>query len=148
MLQEHRHRWENRPNYFYADSGSSAGKYLNRIEEAGLARWSVSYNKWTSVLDRLASELPDSQWSLPDPADPLKEQFAWLKHQPGECQNPQRFATVRWKEEGDLDKLAAYKVLFDSVRRSSSATNSKGPRSRASAKCSAGSICIARPVRV
>jgi hypothetical protein len=110
LLQEHRHRWENRPNYFYADSGSSAGKYLNRIEEAGLARWSVSYNKWTSVLDRLAAELPDSQWSLPDPADPLKEQFAWIKHQPGECRNPQRFAAVRWKKDGDLMWRYAYVV--------------------------------------
>ena len=102
LLQEHQHRWNTRPSYFYADSGSSAGKFLNRIEQAGFGRWSVSYNKWTSVLERLAGELPDNQWSAPTPADPLQEQFTWLKHQPGECQTPQRFATVRWKEEGDL----------------------------------------------
>ena len=102
LLQEHRHRWDKRPSYFYADSGSSAGKYLNRIEEAGFGRWSVSYNKWTSILERLAGELPDNQWSAPSPADPLQEQFTWLKHQPGECQNAQRFASVRWKQEGDL----------------------------------------------
>lgn len=102
LIQEHQHRWDKRPSYFYADSGSSAGKYLNRIERAGFGRWSVSYNKWTSTLERLAGELPDNQWSAPMPADRLQEQFTWLKHQPGECQAPQRFATVRWKEEGEL----------------------------------------------
>jgi len=102
LIQEHQHRWDKRPSYFYADSGSSAGKYLNCIERAGFGRWSVSYNKWTSTLERLAGELPDNQWSAPVPADPLQEQFTWLKHHPGECQTPQRFATVRWKEEGEL----------------------------------------------
>jgi hypothetical protein len=102
LLQEHQHRWGERPSYFYADSGSSAGKFLNRIEQAGFGRWSVSYNKWTSILERLAGELPDTQWSTPTPADPLQEQFTWLKHQPGECQTPQRFAAVRWKQEAEL----------------------------------------------
>lgn len=102
LLQEHKPRWDKRPSYFYADSGSSAGKYLNCIREAGLGRWSVSYNKWTSVLERLAGELSDTQWSASTPEDPFQEQFTWLKHQPGECQSPQRFATVRWKQEGDL----------------------------------------------
>lgn len=32
LLDEHQHRWQNRKAYFYADSGSSAGKYLNRVE--------------------------------------------------------------------------------------------------------------------
>ncbi len=35
------------PNYFYADSGFSAGKFTNRIERADFSRWSVSYGKWT-----------------------------------------------------------------------------------------------------
>src|SRR5579863_1695086 len=56
LLAAHRARWQERPNYLYADSGSSAGKYLNRIESAGFARWSVSYNKWTGKLDQLAAE--------------------------------------------------------------------------------------------
>src|SRR5664280_2508794 len=51
LLDEHQPRWQERPSYFYADSGSSAGKYINRIEQAGFTRWSVSYNKWTDKLD-------------------------------------------------------------------------------------------------
>jgi hypothetical protein len=36
LLQAHQARWQGRPNYLYADSGSSAGKYLNQIEQARL----------------------------------------------------------------------------------------------------------------
>ena len=110
LLQEHQHRWAGRPSYFYADSGSSAGKYLNRIELGGFSRWSVSYNKWTTVLDRLAAELPESQWSAPPPAGQPQEQYTWVKHQPGECAQVQKFATVRWKKEGDLMWRYAYTV--------------------------------------
>jgi len=53
LLAEHQPRWQGRASYLYADSGSSAGKYLNRIEQAGFTRWSISYNKWTDTLDRL-----------------------------------------------------------------------------------------------
>lgn len=110
LLQEHQHRWEGKPSYFYGDSASSAGKYLNRIGQAGFSCWSVSYNKWTDVLDRLAAELPDSQWSALPPADQPQEQYAWVKHQPGECQSVQTFATVRWKEDGDVLWRYAYAV--------------------------------------
>lgn len=110
LLDEHQHRWQDRANYFYADSGSSAGKYLNRIEHAGFSRWSISYNKWTDKLDRLASELPESQWSALPPADQLQEQYTWVKHQPGEAQQVQKFATVRWKQNGDLMWHYAYRV--------------------------------------
>jgi hypothetical protein len=110
LLDEHQHRWQDRANYFYADSGSSAGKYLNRIEHAGFSRWSISYNKWTDKLDRLASELPESQWSALPPADQLQEQYTWVKHQPGEAQRVQKFATVRWKQNGDLMWRYAYRV--------------------------------------
>jgi hypothetical protein len=110
LLDEHQHRWQGRPNYFYADSGSSAGKFLNRIATAQLTRWSISYNKWTDKLDRLAAELPASQWSALPPADQPQEQYAWVKHQPGECQQVQRFAAVRWKKDGDLLWRYAYRV--------------------------------------
>jgi hypothetical protein len=110
LLDEHQHRWQGRANYFYADSGSSAGKYLNRIEQAGLGRWSVSYNKWTDKLDRLAAELPESQWSAMPPAGQPQEQYTWVKHQPGECRQVQKFATVRWKNDGDLMWRYAYRV--------------------------------------
>jgi hypothetical protein len=110
LLAEHQHRWQGRASYLYADSGSSAGKYLNRIEEAQFTRWSVSYNKWTDKLDQLAAELPESQWSARPPAEQPQEQYAWVKHQPGECQRAQKFATVRWKKDGDLLWRYAYRV--------------------------------------
>ena len=110
LLDEHQSRWQGRANYFYADSGSSAGKYLNRIEQAGFSRWSVSYNKWTDKLDRLAAELPESQWSALPPAGQPQEQYTWVKHQPGECQQVQKFAAVRWKNDGDLMWRYAYRV--------------------------------------
>jgi hypothetical protein len=110
LLDEHQHRWQGRPSYLYADSGSSAGKYLNRIGQAGLSRWSISYNKWTDKLDVLAAELPESQWSALPPADQPQEQYTWVKHQPGECQQAQKFAAVRWKNNGDLMWRYAYRV--------------------------------------
>ena len=110
LLQEHQHRWAGQPSYFYADSGSSAGKYLNCIERGAFSRWSVSYNKWTTVLDRLAAGLPESQWSAPPPAGQPQEQYTWVKHLPGECAQGQKFATVRWKKEGDLMWRYAYVV--------------------------------------
>ena len=110
LLDEHQHRWEGRASYFYADSGSSAGKYLNRMERAGFSRWSISYNKWTDKLDLLAAELPESQWSALPPVGQPQEQYAWVKHQPGECEQVQKFATVRWKGDGDLMWRYAYRV--------------------------------------
>jgi hypothetical protein len=110
LLDEHQHRWEGRPNYFYADSASSAGKYLNRIAAAGLSCWSISYNKWTDKLDQLAAELPASQWSPLPPSDQPQEQYAWIRHQPGECQQAQQFAAVRWKTDGDLFWRYAYRA--------------------------------------
>jgi hypothetical protein len=110
LLDEHQPRWQGRPSYFYADSGSSAGKFLNRIELGQFSRWSVSYNKWTDKLDRLAAELPESQWSARPPADQPQEQYTWVKHQPGQCAQVEKFATVRWKQDGDLLWRYAYVV--------------------------------------
>jgi hypothetical protein len=110
LLDEHQPRWQGRASYFYADSGSSAGKYLNRIEQGAFTRWSISYNKWTDKLDRLAAELPESQWSARLPAEQPQEQYAWVKHQPGECRQAQKFAAVRWKRDGDLLWRYAYRV--------------------------------------
>jgi hypothetical protein len=108
LLREHQPRWQGQASYFYADSGSSAGKFLNRIRAGGFTRWSVSYNKWTDKLDRLAAELPESQWSAPLPAAQPPAQYTWVKHQPGECEQAQLFATVRWKNNGDLLWRYAY----------------------------------------
>jgi hypothetical protein len=58
----------------------------------------------------LAAELPESQWSALPPAEEPQEQYAWVKHQPGECQQAQKFAAVRWKKDGDLMWRYAYRV--------------------------------------
>lgn len=110
LLQAHQHRWAGRPSYCYADSGSSAGKYLNALGAAGFARWSVSYNKWTDKLDQLVAALPETEWSALPPAGEPQEQSAWVRHQPGEAQAAQTFAALRWKEDGDLFWRYAYVV--------------------------------------
>ena len=103
--------------HFYADSASSAGKYLNLLDERGWS-WSVSYNKWTSKLDTLARAMGEDQWSEVREAvgrngQPIIEQHGWLRHLPGEdCQRAQTFAVVRHKarEGGDLFWNYAYVV--------------------------------------
>ena len=107
LLQEHRAFWENQASYLYADSASSSAEYLGAIAGAGFTRWSVSYNKWTQVLDRLAGELPAEQWSAEQTetwADGTghRRQYAWIKHLPGENDQARTFATVRRKQEGEL----------------------------------------------
>lgn len=95
--------------HFYADSGSSAGKFLNLIDPWGWG-WSVSYNKWTDKLDALAAAMAEDQWSAPQEGighkgEPIIEQFGWLRHLPGqECQRAQTFAVVRYqpKAGGEL----------------------------------------------
>jgi hypothetical protein len=99
LLGQHQARWQGRRTHLYADSGSSAAKFLDAIREAGFAHWTVSYNKWTSVLERLAAELPEERWS---PANERGEQFTWLRHTPGEAKAAVRFATLRRKSEGEL----------------------------------------------
>ena len=102
---------------FYADSGSSAGKYLNLLDQHNW-NWTVSYNKWTDVLERLAEEMSEDQWSAPEKAtgrngEAIIEQFGWVRHLPGEdCQRVQTFAVVRYKAQdgGDLFWRYAYVV--------------------------------------
>ena len=103
--------------HFYADSASSAGKYLNLLDERGWS-WSVSYNKWTSKLDTLARAMGEDQWGEVREAvgrngQPIIEQHGWLRHLPGEdCQRAQTFAVVRHKarDGGDLFWNYAYVV--------------------------------------
>jgi len=102
-------RWQGRPSYLYADSASSAGKFLNRIEQGAFSRWKRQLQtNGPTLLDRLGAELADSQWSALPKADQPQEQYAWLKHQPGEREQVQKFATVRWKKDGDLMWRYAY----------------------------------------
>ena len=107
FLGEHQHRWVKEKSYFYADSGSSGARFVNAIDQAAFTRWSISYNKWTEKLDKLAAELPESEWSPKLPTDfkeqkePI-EQYAWLRHQPGECARTHLFAVVRRRKPGEM----------------------------------------------
>jgi hypothetical protein len=106
LLEANRHLWQGQPNYLYADSASSAGKYLEQIEDTFDA-WSVSYNKWTGPLERKAAELPASAWSAEEQttwSDGTEHaaQYAWCRHQPSGCERPKQFAVVRHKAAADL----------------------------------------------
>ena len=96
--------WQGKQGRFYADSASSAVKFLKPIDSAGFGSWSVSYNKWTEKLEKLAAELPESQWAMEAPdADGTVEGFAWVKHMPGEeADRTYPFATVRRKGPGEM----------------------------------------------
>ena len=99
LLGQHAERWQGRRSHLYADSGSSAAKFLDAIRAAEFTHWSVSYNKWTAVLERLAGELAETRWSAPNAKG---EQFTWLRHTPGEAKAAVTFATLRRKPEGEM----------------------------------------------
>jgi hypothetical protein len=103
--------------HLYADSASSAGKYLNRVDGHGWS-WSISYNKWTDKLGQLAAAMSEKEWSSVREVrgrdgQPQVEQFGWIKHLPGEqCQRAHWFAVVRYKgkNQGELFWRYAYVV--------------------------------------
>lgn len=101
MLTNNVQLWKDALHHFFADSASSAGKYLNSIGEH-CKSWTVSYNKWTSPLERLAAELPETQWSTPQTirwrdGQEHTAQYAFGRHQPGGCDKPQLYAICRHK---------------------------------------------------
>jgi hypothetical protein len=102
--------------HFYADSGSSAGKYLNKIDQRGW-RWSVSDNKWTGALDKLAEATPGDQWSpvvnaIGRKGEAIIEQHTWVRHQPGEdCLRGHDFACVRYRAADGGDILWRYAYI-------------------------------------
>lgn len=101
--------------HFFADSGSSAGKYLTIVSQYNWS-WSISYNKWTNKLDELCTDLPSTDWGEKIPATSRKgeaiiEEHTWLRHQPGEdCLRGHDFAAVRYQaaEGGELLYRYAY----------------------------------------
>lgn len=102
LVDEHERIWSENKGYFYADSGSSEGKLLTHTAEAGFLKWSVSYNKWTGPLERLAGEKPDSDWGDPADRNGTTETYAWVKHMPDGMDETQTFAACRWKR---LDEM-------------------------------------------
>jgi hypothetical protein len=142
LMEQCRSLWQDAARagkaHFYADSGSSAGKYL-RVIDAEAWGWSVSYNKWTTVPERLARQLPEERWTASRDAvgrtgQAVVERHGWIKHMPGEeCGKALDFAVVRWR----------------TIRRRrascSPATSSRGIASGDSANCSATWTCTIRP---
>jgi hypothetical protein len=107
--------WAGKQAHFYADSASSAAGYLKHIASSGFGTWSVSYNKWTEKLDKLAAELPESQWTMkPADAEGLLEGHAWVRHMPGEAERAHLFAAVRRRKPGEMFWRYGY-VVCDSV---------------------------------
>ena len=107
MLERHQTFWKARGGDFLADSGSSAGVYLNAINQAGFTHWSVSYNKWTEPLERLAAAQPELVWTATRAAkwrdgSDIVEQHCRVRHQPEGCQEPQTFAVVRFKSADEF----------------------------------------------
>jgi hypothetical protein len=102
LIDEHDTLWADGKSYFYADSGSSEGKLLTHTAEAEFTRWSVSYNKWTGPLERLAREKSDSAWSDPAERNGVTETYAWVMHTPEGMDQAQTFATCRWKKSDEL----------------------------------------------
>jgi len=93
MLARNRALWQGHAAHFYADSGSSAGQYLNALAAEGW-HYTVSYNKWTGPLERTAKALPATAWTAQGDA-----QHAFLNHQPEGCAAAHRFAVVKRKED-------------------------------------------------
>jgi hypothetical protein len=107
MMERNRSLWQGHAAHFYADSGSSAGKYLNAIAAEGW-HYTVSYNKWTGPLERTARELPATAWKQIG-----EERHTFLSHQPEGGDAPHRFATVRRK----VDLFETYGFIACDPRR-------------------------------
>jgi len=107
MLRDNRALWDKPGSYLYADSASSAGKYLEAIDEH-FGQWSVSYNKWVGPLELKSGELPGNSWGRLEvvkwrDGQEHQAQYNWLRYQPEGCQTPQLFAVVRHRRaEGEL----------------------------------------------
>jgi hypothetical protein len=106
LLEAARTLWKDQSAYFYADSASSAVKYLEPIAAEGW-QWSVSYNKWTTALERQAQSWPEAQWSDTtvrewQNGEKIHEQYTWIKHQPDKAAATILFAVVRSKAEKEF----------------------------------------------
>jgi hypothetical protein len=102
--------WADTPRYFFADSASSAGQHLELVR-AAFPRWSISYNRWTEPLERAAAALPASAWHTQDGSH-----YAYVRHQPEGCAQPQTYAVRRWREDGELFDRHAFCACEDGAR--------------------------------
>lgn len=106
MIEANQALWAGQKTYFYADSASSAGKYMEAVDLA-FEDWTISYNKWTSPLEKLAEGLGEAFWSRPEQTRwrdgrVHTAQYAYVRHQPEGALKPHTFAVVRHKEADGL----------------------------------------------
>jgi hypothetical protein len=106
LLEVNQPLWKKAEGYLYADSGSSAGRHLKEIGKR-FDQWSVSYNKWREPLERLAEGFPAAYWSegvdrRGRKGEALREQYAWLRHQPEGMPEPVQYAVARYRSDEDL----------------------------------------------
>ena len=151
LLAEHQARWQGSPSYFYADSASSAGKYINRLEQAGFTRWSISYNKWTDVLDRLAANCPKASGAR------CRQRSSRKNNMRGSSTSRVNASRVRNLRRcagnsraiccGATRTGCAGPGTRTRPKRCLNGTGSKGPKSRPSAKSSTAWICIIHPAK-
>jgi hypothetical protein len=97
MLERNCSLWQGMAAHFDADSGSSAGVYLNAIAVEG---WHspVSDNKWTGQLERTAQALPVLAWQEAGAAH-----LVLLRHLPEGWGAAQLFAVSR-RRDGWFDR--------------------------------------------
>jgi len=106
FCQNSAHLRETGNHYLYADSGSSAGHDLHHAQDH-FTRHSISYNKWTTPLDRAAAGLPESTW-VPATLEPWRGgqkhlvSYHWIEHQPKGCTSARLYAVLRHKREDDM----------------------------------------------
>lgn len=106
LLEANAPLWSKADSYLYTDSASSAGKYLEAIQQHFDA-WSVSYNKWTGPLEAKAVELPEWSWSAAQSVQwrdgsEHTAHYAWCRHQPAGCERAKQFGVVRHRAEGEM----------------------------------------------
>ncbi len=120
LVEQNKGLWEGKETYFYADSASSANKYVKVVEEH-FDRWSISYNKWTSNLDKLCEKVPDQFWSEAEHLswrNGKKQivQYSWLRHQVKDADKPYLFAVVRYCPEEEFFWRYAYILCEEGQR--------------------------------
>jgi hypothetical protein len=125
MLERNRFLWQERASDFLADSASSAAKYLQAIHQAGFTHWSVSYNKWTSALERTAMAQPESVWGAAQSAkwrdgSEITEQHCLIRHTPEGSEQTFDFAVVRFRAADEMFWRYRF-VACEGVRRDAAA---------------------------
>jgi hypothetical protein len=111
LLADNHRLWAPQPSYFYADSGSSAGEYLAAVAPV-CHQWGISYNRWTTPLDRATAALPAFAWTN----GPDGDAFAYVRHQPAGCATPQLFAVRRWRKDGEMFDQYAFCTCEEGAR--------------------------------